>query len=134
MAADLAEESSVPEFVVTPYVILGAITDLVAKIKTGKTTFALGEIVAQALKQGPVVYLTEQPPASFRVAFSRAQLLGRQTLFVLPSNAVVGFEWSAIARITARKCREINAVLMVVDTLSHFAVSTVTPRTIRERR
>jgi hypothetical protein len=66
MAADLAEESSVPEFVVTPYVIRGAITDLVAKIKTGKTTFALGEIVAQALKQGPVVYLTEQPPASFR--------------------------------------------------------------------
>ena len=120
-AADLAEESNVPEFVVTPYVIRGAITDLVAKIKTGKTTFALGEIVAQALKQGPVVYLTEQPPASFRVALSRAQLLGRRTLFVLPSNAVVGFEWSAIARIAAQKCREINAVLMVVDTLSHFA-------------
>ena len=120
-AADLAEESNAPEFVVEPYLLRGAVTDLVAKIKAGKTTFALGEIVARALKKGPVVYLTEQPPASFRVALVRAQLLGRETLFILPSNAVIGLEWVAIARIAGQKCRETNAVLLAVDTLSHFA-------------
>ena len=120
-AADLAEESNAPEFVVKPYLLRGAVTDLVAKIKAGKTTFALGEMVAKALQQGPVVYLTEQPPASFRVALGRAQLLGRETLFILPSSAVIGLEWTAIARIAGQKCREINAVLLAVDTLSHFA-------------
>lgn len=120
-AADLAGESNPAEFVVEPYVVAGAVTELVAKIKTGKTTYALGEIVSQALGKGPVVYLTEQPPASFRVALGRANLLESTNLFVLSFNDVMGMDWPGIARVAAQKCREVSAVLLVVDTLSHFA-------------
>jgi len=120
-AADLAEESNAPEFVVKPYLLAGAITELVAKIKAGKTTYTLGEIVAQALQKGPVVYLTEQPPASFRVALERAHLLGVEKLICVTSNATMGMEWPAIAKAVAAKCQQVGAVLTVVDTLSHFA-------------
>lgn len=121
VASKLAQESSVTEFVVKPYVAAGAVTDLVAKIKAGKTTYALGEIVRKALASGPVVYLTEQPAASFRVALERAGLLGAQSLYVLPFNAVVGMEWGVIAKLAVDKCKAVGAVLLVVDTLSHFA-------------
>jgi hypothetical protein len=120
-AADLVEESNPAEFVVKPYVLAGAVTELVAKIKAGKTTYALGEIVRQALDMGPVVYLTEQPPASFRVALERAGLLGHKDLHVLSFNAVMGLDWPGIASTAVQKCREVKAVLLVVDTLSHFA-------------
>lgn len=119
-AADLAEESDVTEFVVKPYVVAGAVTELVAKIKAGKTTYVLGEIVRQALEKGPVVYLTEQPGTSFRAALGRAQLLGRENLFILLFNAVLGMEWAGIVKVAAEKCDEVEAVLLVVDTLSHF--------------
>jgi hypothetical protein len=97
------------------------VTDLVAKIKAGKTTYALGEFARKALAKGAVVYLTEQPSASFRVALARASLLGAENLFVLQFNAVVGMEWSAIARMATEKCKEVGALLLVVDTVSHFA-------------
>ena len=54
----------------------------------------MGEIVRPALQKGPAVYLTEQPPASFRVALGRADLLGRENLFVLPANAVKTFVYA----------------------------------------
>jgi hypothetical protein len=120
-AADLAEESSPAEFLVKPYVLAAAVTELVAKIKAGKTTYVLGEIVRQALDKGPVVYLNEQPPASFRVALSRASLLGHKDLHVLSLHTVMGLDWPGIASVAAQKCREVSAVLLVVDTLSHFA-------------
>jgi hypothetical protein len=120
-ASDLAQESAVTEFVVKPYIAAGAVTELVAKIKAGKTTYILGEFVRKALTRGPVVYLTEQPSSSFRVALDRAGLLGAKDLFVLPFNAVANMEWPAIARIAIEKCKEIGAVLLVVDTVSHFA-------------
>jgi hypothetical protein len=120
-AADLAQEATVTEFVVSPYLAAGAVTDLVAKIKAGKTTYALGEFVRKALSKGPVVYLTEQPQASFRVALDRAGLLDAKDLYVLSFNTVAGREWPATARLAADKCKAVGAVLLVVDTLSHFA-------------
>jgi DnaB-like helicase N terminal domain/AAA domain len=119
-AVDFAKDSQVAEFVVKPYLLAGAVTELVAKIKAGKTTYILAEIVRLALDKGPVVYLTEQPAASFRVALERARLLERENLFILPFNAVVGMDWPAIAKLSLEKCRETSAVLLVVDTLSHF--------------
>lgn len=119
-AVDLAEESNTPRFVVKPYLAAGAVTELVAKIKTGKTTYALGELVRKALAKGPVVYLTEQPTASFRVALERAGILNADNLFVLFFNAVIGLEWIEIANKAIEKCKQAGAVLLVVDTLSHF--------------
>ncbi len=119
-AVDLAKESSLAEFVVKPYVLAGAVTELVAKIKAGKTTYILAEIVRVALEKGAVIYLTEQPATSFRVALERADLLGQENFLVLPFNAVIGKEWSAIAKIALEKCKQVGAVLLVIDTLSQF--------------
>lgn len=118
--ADLAVDSTPPVFVVKPYLLAGAVTELVAKIKAGKTTYVLGEIVCKALAKGPVVYLTEQLTASFRAALQRAELIGVEALLILPFNAVVGRPWADIAKIAINKCREVGAALLVVDTLSHF--------------
>jgi hypothetical protein len=120
-ASDLSQEATVTEFLVKPYLAVGAVTDLVAKIKAGKTTYALGEFVRKALAKGPVVYLTEQPSASFGVALERARLLDNPNLYVLPFNAVAALEWPAIARLATEKCKQVGAVLLVIDTLSHFA-------------
>lgn len=119
-AADLTEESSVAEFVVKPYVLAGAVTELVAKIKAGKTTYILAEIARGALEKGSVVYLTEQPATSFRVALERASLLGNENFHILPFNAVLGMEWPAIARIALEQCVKVGAVLLVIDTLGQF--------------
>jgi hypothetical protein len=91
------------------------LTDLVAKIKAGKTTYALGEFARKALAKGAVVYLTEQPSASFRVSLNRAGLLEGVNLFILPFNAVAGMQWPTIARMATEKCKEVGALLLVVD-------------------
>ena len=130
-AAEISRESSLPEIVVRPYLAAGAVTDLVAKVKAGKTTYALGELVRKALLKGPVVYLTEQPSSSFRVALERAGLSNHGALHVLSFNAVLGMEWPAIVKITSEKCRDVGAVLLVVDTVSHFAGLEGDSRTIQ---
>jgi hypothetical protein len=119
--ADLAGASPVIEFLVEPYIVAGAVTELIAKIKAGKTTYALGELVRKALAKGPVVYLTEQPPSSFWAALNRAGLADARNLFVLFFNAVVGMAWPIIAGLASDKCKLTGAVLLVVDTISHFA-------------
>ena len=120
-SAEISTESSLTEFVVKPYLAAGAVTDLVAKIKAGKTTYALGELVQKALLKGPVVYLTEQPSSSFRVALDRAGLLNLDTLHILPFNAVSRMEWPVIAKLAGDHCGKVKAKLLVVDTVSHFA-------------
>ena len=57
-----------------------------------------------------MVYLTEQPSASFRVALERAGLLGNEKLFVLPFNAVASLEWPGIAKLATENCRKVGAV------------------------
>jgi hypothetical protein len=77
----------------------GAITELGAKVKAGKTTLIL-EMVRAALDgrpflelataRTPVVYLTEQPFVSFRQALERADLLGRDDFHSLPFSDTRG--------------------------------------------
>jgi hypothetical protein len=67
----------------------GAITELGAKVKAGKTTFVMelagatldgGSFLDQPTFKTCVVYLTEQPVVSFRKAMERAKLLGARSL------------------------------------------------------
>jgi|SRR6516162_1259583 hypothetical protein len=120
-APDLAAASPGKEPIVEPYLLAGTITELTAKIKAGKTSYALGELVRKALVKGPVIYLTEQPSASFRAALERANLLEAGNLFVLSSSAVAAMDWPGIARLATGKSKQVGAVLLVVDTVSHFA-------------
>ncbi len=81
------------EWVVEPWAARGTITGIDGLPKGGgKTTFALrlcraaafGELfLGHATHQTAVVYLTEEPKASFAAALRRAGLLGRQDIHVL---------------------------------------------------
>jgi hypothetical protein len=101
------------------------------KIKAaGKTTFVtnLCRMVLDGLPflgtpthRTGVVYLTEQPPSSFREALRRADLLGRDDLMVLTWRQTVGLAWSDVVEAAALECERRSAGLLVVDTLSRFA-------------
>jgi hypothetical protein len=120
------------QWLVQGYIAEGAITVLSAKVKMGKTTLVTHLIEAVLTKKTflnantrhtPVVYLTEQPRVSFKVALQRANLIGvrEADLRILYFNKTIGIPWSAVAAAAAEECSRVNAKLLVVDTLAQFA-------------
>jgi hypothetical protein len=112
------------------YVARGAITEIGAKIKAGKTTLIAALVHAAAdgvdflgvpTVKTSTVYLTEQPPVSFRQTLARAGLLGRTDFHVLLRSDVPQMPWPGVVAASVDKCREIGAGLLVVDTLPQFA-------------
>ena len=112
------------------FVARGAITELGAKVKTGKTTLIMS--LVRALADGSsflgmttletsTVYLTEQPAVSFRHAMQRADLLGREDFHVLFHSDIRETPWPVVAAGAMAECKRVGAVLLVVDTLPQFA-------------
>jgi hypothetical protein len=129
--ADLAKvtEEAV-RWLVVGYVAEGAITELAAKVKAGKTTWEMEmlramldglDFLGKPTTKTAVVYLTEQPPVSFRQAMQRAGLLGREDFFALLHTDTKGLDWPTVVAGAVAKCKEVNAALLVVDTLAQFA-------------
>jgi hypothetical protein len=117
-------------WIVPGYVAKGVLTELGAKIKTGKTTLIL--LLVRAVLDGlsflgqptfktRVVYLTEQPSVSFYEALKRADLLGREDLIVLSFSDTRGLEWPQVAAAAVAECKRIDATLLIIDTLPQFA-------------
>jgi AAA domain/DnaB-like helicase N terminal domain len=125
-----AEAGQKVEWIVKGLVAKGAITELGAKIKTGKTTLLLAMVRAvvdgrtflsfSTLKT-PVLYLTEQPAVSFRQAMDRADLLTRDDFLLLTYTDTRGISWPDVAFAAVNECKRRAASLIVVDTLSQFA-------------
>jgi DnaB-like helicase N terminal domain/AAA domain len=117
-------------WIVPGYVAKGAITELGARVKMGKTTLILNLVRAAAdghnflgkptLKTS-TVYLTEQPSASFRQAMERAGLLGRDDFQLLLHNQIRMAPWPEIVSAAVAECKRVAASLLVVDTLPQFA-------------
>ena len=130
-AADLAAETHPDvKWTVGGLVAAGAITLAVGKVKAaGKTTFfthlakaVIGgsPFLGSRTSKGPVIYLTEQSDATFRVALGRAGLLGSKDLRMLTWTEISGLEWAEVVRISLTECKRIGAVLLVVDTIGQF--------------
>ena len=129
-----AELAAIPDpeivWIVRGLVAKGAITELGAKVKVGKTTFGL-EMVRSVFDGQPflelptirtsVVYLSEQPSVSFRQALERASLLGRDQFHSLLFNDTRGINWPEVAAAAIVQCKNVNAGLLVIDTLPQFA-------------
>jgi hypothetical protein len=118
------------DWLVEELVAVGALTEVTAPIKTGKTEFILRAIravldgdpfLSRATQRTPVVYCTEQPPASLRSALARADLLDSDELVLLPWSSTVGIDWPAVVAAAVDECLRRGARLLVVDTLSRFA-------------
>ena len=131
-AAEVAQETPTEvDWICPPWVARGSITELAGKIKAaGKTTWLthLSRAVAdgntfmgQQTSKTSVVYLTEQPPASFRAALERASLLDHEDFIVLFWHETLGNPWQVVVNEAVQECRRRGAGLLVVDTIGQFA-------------
>lgn len=112
------------------YLAFGAVTELDARIKVGKTTLTLA--LCRAVLDGlpflglptaksRVVYLTEQPRSSFNAALAKAGLLGRDDFVYLRWHDTIGVPWPAVVAAAVEQCAQHGAGLLLVDTLAQFA-------------
>ena len=101
-----AETTEAPDFIWQPFLASGAILELAAKIKVGKTRFLLelerrdpsreARFVGFTTQRAAVLYLTEERAPTFRVAMDRVGLTGREGFHVLYRHEYAG-DWSTIA-------------------------------------
>jgi AAA domain len=131
-ARQVAEETPAKvEWIGPPWFAKGCITEIDGKIKAGgKTTWvshAAGRIaegkpfMGQPTTKSKVVFLTEQPPASFRKVLERANLEDQEDVVVLHWYDTAGFEWPEVAQAAIAHAFTIGAGLLIVDTLGQFA-------------
>ncbi len=118
------------EWLLTELVAIGAVTEVTAPIKTGKTEFLMRAVraildgepfLSRATLRTRVVYCTEQPAASLRAGLARAGLLDTEDLILLSWSTTAGTDWPAIVAAAVEECERRGARLLVVDTLSRFA-------------
>ncbi len=118
------------EWLITELVAIGAVTEVTAPIKTGKTEFLMRAVraildelpfLSRATLRTRVVYCTEQPAASLRAGLARAGLLDTEDLILLSWSTTGGTHWPVIVAAAVEECERRGARLLVVDTLSRFA-------------
>ncbi len=114
-----------------PYLIDGAILEVVGKIKSaGKTTFVTrmcraildgGDFLGEPTVRGGVVYLTEQPDSSLRETLRRAGLLDRDDFVVLTWTDTGALSWPEVVDAAVAEAERRGVSVLVVDTLGRFA-------------
>lgn len=119
------------EWIVEDFAAPGCFTEIIGKVKKGKSTLTYqlinavrsGEaFIGRPTAGGPVVLLTEQTGTSLKKTLERAGLLGATNVYVVSKPALRtmgGWEKGVLA--ATAKCEEVGAKLIVVDTLSRLA-------------
>jgi hypothetical protein len=79
------------------------------------------DFMGEPTQKTAVVYLTEERDSTFREALRRAGLLDRIDLHVLCWRDTLGEPWQSIMEDAVKKCAEVGAELLAVDTISQFA-------------
>jgi hypothetical protein len=131
-ARDIAAATpEVAAFAAEPWLPEAGLLEIDGKIKSsGKTTFATHmcraildarDFMGRPTRRSPIVYLSEQSPASFREALRRADLLDRDDFSALLWHDTIGTPWPAIVRAARAEAARIGARVLVVDTLGQFA-------------
>ncbi|MDQ2912577.1 MAG: AAA family ATPase [Chloroflexota bacterium] len=120
-----------PPWLLTGYIARGAIAELVGKVKAaGKTTLVLAmcraivrgeDFAGRRTERAGVVFLTEQPDASFREALARADLLDAESFTVLSWHDSIGVPWPEVVAQAVAACKARDAGLLVTDTLPQWA-------------
>lgn len=126
----VASGSDEPEWIVRGHLALGGLTDLVGKIKTGKTSFVLAMVkamldgrkfIGQSCRQTPVVLLTEQADSSLVQALKRAGLLEHHDLHILSWHMARSLSWPQAVAMAADHAANVDAGVLIVDTLGRWA-------------
>ena len=125
-----AMEPEQVDWVWSPYIGAGEVASCEGPPKSGKSTFVRklsAHVVAgrpflgEPVKQGPVLYCTEERGGTTREGFERAGALELADLHVLFRHEARGMEWAETVDQIDAHCRRLGAVLVVVDTLSKWA-------------
>jgi hypothetical protein len=121
----------IPHALVDEIFICGAITELTAKIKAGKTTFvgamlrslfACEPIIGLKTQRAPILYLSEEGPNTFRSMLWRSGLLEESDLHVLLRGNAPKMAWADLVKdVVTPRAIEIGAQGVIVDTLSRWA-------------
>jgi len=119
-----------PEWIVEGLVAGGCVTELVAKVKVGKTHFAL-DMTASVLAGRPflglttttvpVIYLTEEGRTSFRSVTARVGLQGNERLHLCFRAAARSFTWETISEQVIVYAGNVGAGLVICDHLAAWA-------------
>ena len=129
----LASELTFPEqeWVIEEFAAPGCFTEIIGKVKKGKSTLTYQLIKAaieglpflgRATTATPVVLLTEQTGTSLKKTMERASLLGAGQLFVILKHEIKAIGgWEQAVNFATDKAAELGAKLLVVDTLSRLA-------------
>jgi hypothetical protein len=119
-----------PEWVVTGLAARGAITELSAKIKVGKSTLwaslvrsvLAGEpFLDRETARCPVVLLTEEREATVRALLGRAGIGASDDLYILTRHGARDMDWADIMAAAAAFATAREAGLLIVDTLPAWA-------------
>ncbi|MCA1729987.1 MAG: AAA family ATPase, partial [Actinobacteria bacterium] len=127
------------EWVIGRLIPEGSVTLFSGKMKDGgKTTFLTNaaikvingeDFMGQPVKQGKVVYLTEQPYAALRSSIAGednlcklpAALLESEDFIILPWHSVSHINWPDVVELAAKRADIEGARLLIVDTFTQFA-------------
>ena len=130
-AAEVSAEHTIINWIIEGFATEGSVTEFTGKAKQGgKTTFLLAcirrildgaEFLGQPTQKCSVVYLTEERPKTFNQALKRADLLGRADLHILYWSDAASTPWPSIVRAAVKKAKEVEAKMIVIDTVSQWA-------------
>lgn len=118
------------DWVASPLVARGAVTDVVSRPKTGKSTMLAhlasavldgAPFLGQVTTRSPVVWLTEEADPTFRALLARADLLDRTDLHVLSYGLARAVDWPDVVAAAVQKATGVGAGMVVVDTLPAWA-------------
>jgi hypothetical protein len=126
----VSSEDEPVEWVVPDYIAKGATTQATGQPKVGKTLWAMclsdcvargREFMGRATTKGVVVYLSEQTKSTFKVSARGTGLLQNHDVHVLLRSRVWANNWTTIIREAVAYCLEVEAVLLIIDTLGRWA-------------
>jgi AAA domain len=118
------------DWVWRPYVGAGDVASCEGPPKSGKSTFVRKlsahvvtgrPFLGEPVKQGPVLYCTEERGGTTREGFERAGALDLADLHVLFRHEARGMDWAETVEQIDAHCRRLSIVLVVIDTLSKWA-------------
>jgi hypothetical protein len=131
-AKDLADSApETPPYIIDELLIYGAITEMAAQIKAGKTTF-MGAALRAIYDGDPIIglstnraiglWLSEEGPNTFRSMLVRTNLTDAEDLHVLLKGQAPRVPWpELIEKHVWPKAEELKAGFVIVDTLSRWA-------------
>src|SRR5439155_1688108 len=119
-------------WIVRDFVAPGCMTEIVGKVKKGKSTFVYQMVKSihtgtpflnRACERNSVLVMTEQLGGSLKATLARAKLLGGATgvyVMLKPSIRAAG-TWANAVAVATEVCARKGIQVMVIDTLSRLA-------------